>query len=204
MMKLIELHNEIDEITRIFLSAKFYELDFKYINSVKTRLPIVYNTFYSFVERIYHSVSVALILDLCKLFDKREKYSFLKLKNKMLDNYEKSELCNHMSKDEVENLFDLINRENIDIILKKMKETRDKYYAHFDRTKPNFKTIQINSDETSILISIAEKLLKSFESKYFNMSFDYNLNRSELGHNIFERLQEWEKYREEYGYIKET
>jgi len=203
-MKIVELRRELNETTKIFLSAKYYELDFKYIHTIKYTTPTVYKTFYLFIERIYHSVSVALILDISKLFDEREKFSFIKLRNKMLDNYEKSELCSYLPKDDIENLFSSVNNGNIDFVLKKMKDTRDKYYAHLDRTKPDFEKIQINSNETSMLISIAENLLKSLESKYFHTSINYDLNKSELGHNIFERLNEWEKYRAKYGYIKES
>lgn len=200
-MKIEELRQEIDEIIRIFRSAKYYELDFIYINSIKLSQPIVYSTFYYFIERIYHSSCVVLILELSKLFEKDEKFSLLKLKNKIIDNYEKSELNNYLQKKDIEIIFNPINSEAIELILKKLKDTRDKYYAHFDRTRPNFSEIQIDSSETGLLISIVEEILKTIELKFFNVSVDYNLTINELGHNIFERLDEWEKYRETYGYI---
>ena len=195
-MNLNELREEINEITRIFLSAKYYELDFKYINTIKYKQPIVYRTFYFFVERIYHSISVALILDLCKLFDKREKYSFYKLKNKMNENYGNSELCGLLSSTNFEELFVPLDSERIEQLLKKLKTIRDEYYAHFDRTRTEFGEIQINSKETGRLISIAENILKTIELKYFETSVNFNMSSAELGHNIFERLNEWEKYRE--------
>jgi len=203
-MRIEELRNELNEITRIFLSAKYYELDFRYIHSIRISLPVVYNTFYLFTERIFHAVTVALILDLSKLFDNREKFSLVKLQNKMLDNYEKSELSNHLPKNEVERLFNSINSNKIDELLLKLKSTRDKYYAHFDRSIPNFDDIQINSSDTDMLISIVENLLKILELKYFGASIDYSLTIGELGHNIFERLNEWEIYRETYGFIRDV
>jgi len=138
---------------------------------------------------------------LSKLFGKEEKYSILKLQNKIIDNYEKSELNNYLSRKDIELLFDPIHSETIESILKKLKDTRDKYYAHFDRTRPVFSEIQINNSETGLLISIVEEILKTIELKFFNESVDYGLTINELGHNIFERLDEWEMYREKYGYL---
>ncbi len=201
-MNLSELRKEVDEITRIFQSAKYYELDFKYVNSVKYKFPTVYRTYYLFIERIFHSITVALILDLCKLFYKKEKFSFLRLKNKMNEEYEKSELSVLVTKIEFEQIFEPLNTESTQKLLNKLKTTRDEYYAHFDRTRTDFSKIQINSSETAELISIAENLLKIIELKYFKVSVDFNLPEGELGHNIFERLYEWEKYREKYGLLK--
>jgi len=201
-MKIEDLRNEINEIERIFQSAKYYELDFKYINSIKYNQPIVYNTFYFLIERIYHSISVALILDLCKLFDKREKYSFIRLKNKMNENYEKSELNKQMPKSDFIDIFNTLNSSEIENLLIKLKTTRDEYYAHFDRTRTEFGEIQMNSKETSKLISIAENILNTIELKYFGVCVDFDLNKAELGHNIYERLNEWEEYREKFGLLK--
>lgn len=199
-----ELRNEINEITRIFLSAKYYELDFKYFNSVKYTQPLVYKTFSFFIERIYHSISVALILDLCKLFDKREKYSFIRLKNKMNENYEKQELNNLFPQHDFIEIFSKLNSVEIEKLLVKLKTTRDEFYAHFDRTRTEFGEIQMDSNETTKLISIAENILKNIELNYFGVSVDFNLTIGELGHNIFERLNEWEEYRGKYGILKKN
>lgn len=203
-MKTEELRVELNEIERIFMSAKYYELDFKYIDSVKYKHPIVYQTFYFFIERIFHSVSVALILDLCKLFDEREKYCFIRLKNKMNCNYEKSELNNQVTKFGFNEIFKNINSCDIESLLLKLKTTRDEYYAHFDRTRTDFAKIQISSTESGKLIEIAESILKEIQLKYFGISVNYDLTIGELGHNIFDRLNEWEKYREQYGLLRKN
>lgn len=197
-----ELRTEINEIERIFLSAKYYELDFKYINSIKYNEPVVYRTFYFFFERIFHSISVALILDLCKLFDGREKFSLIRLKNKMDDNYENSELIKSLPKHDFLELFLELENKEIENLLIKLKATRDEYYAHFDRTRTDFEKIKIFDKETTILISLAEGILKGIELKYFETSIDFSLTIRELGHNIFERLSQWERYRERYGLLK--
>jgi len=201
-MNIKELRTELNEVSRIFLSAKYYELDFKYINSIKYDEPVVYRTFYFFVERVFHSISMALILDLCKLFDKREKYSLIRLKNKMVDNYEKSELIKFLPKNDFTEIFSELDNKDIENLLVKLKTTRDEYYAHFDRTRIDFDKIKIFGKETTVLISIAEEILKGIELKYFETSIDFNLTIGELGHNIFERLSQWEQYRERYGLLK--
>ncbi len=197
-----ELREDLNEISRILLSAKYFELDFNYFNSVKYTQPLVYNAFYLLIERLYHSISVALILDLCKLFDKREKYSLVRLKNKMNENYEKSELNDQIIKSDFVDLFNTLDSDEIENLLIKLKTTRDKYYAHFDRKRTDFGEIQMNSKETSKLISIAESILKTIELNYFEKSVHFNLTIGELGHNIFERLNDWEEYRGKYGLLR--
>jgi len=151
-----DLRKEVDEITRIFLSAKYYELDFKYINSIKYNEPVVYRTFYFFIERIFHSISVALILDLCKLFDRREKFSLVRLRNKMVDNYEKSELMRFLQKHDFLELFSELENEEIENLLVKLKTTRDEYYAHLDRTRTDFEKIKIFGKETAKLKNLTK------------------------------------------------
>lgn len=201
-MTIIELRREVDEITRIFLSAKYCSKDFTYLHSVKYQNPVVYRTFYLFIERIFHSTCVSLVLDLCKLFDKREKFSLIRLRNKMVDNYEKSELMKFLPKHDFGELFSELDNKDIENLLVKLKTTRDEYYAHLDRTRTDFDKIKIFGNETTILISIAEKILTSIELNYFETSIDFNLTIGELGHNIFERLSQWEQYRERYGLLK--
>jgi hypothetical protein len=201
-MTIIELRKEVDEITRIFLSAKYCSQDFTYLHSIKYQNPLVNRTFYLFIERMFHSTCISLVLDLCKLFDKREKFSLIRLKNKMDDKYEKSELNSLIPKSEFVEIFNALNSDAIEVLLRKLKITRDEYYAHFDRTRTEFGKIQMNSKETSKLISIAENILKTIELKFFEVSVNFDLSIGELGHNIFERLNEWEKYREKYGLLK--
>ncbi len=197
-----ELRIELKEIERIFLSAKYYELDFKYVNSIRYKEPLVYKTFFLFVERIFHSISVALILDLCKLFDGREKFSLIKLRNKMVDNYEKSELIKSLPKNDFLELFSKLDNKDVENLLIKIKTIRDEYYAHLDRTRTDFEKIKIFGKETAKLISVAEEILKGIELRYFETDIDFNLTIGELGHSIFERLSQWEKYREKYGLLK--
>lgn len=202
-MKIEELRSELNEILRIFLSAKNYSIDFKYVNSVKFKMPVVYRTYYSFIDRIFHSICVALILDLCKLFDKREKYNLGNFCTKMQVGYSKSELRAFLSEVNFEELCNYLDLEKINSLMNKLKTTRDEYYAHFDRTRTNFELIQMNSSEIDELISIAENFIKALELNYFNKNIDFNIGKGELGHLLFERLNEWEKYREKYGILKD-
>lgn len=201
-MNLSELRHELDEITRIFLSAKYYEQDFNYLGALKTKYPNVYKTYYFFFERIFHAITVAMILELNKLFDNREKYSFIKLKYKLTNNYKNSEIKEYLTKSEIDSIFSSLDNEDIENIMQKVKSTRDKYYAHFDRNRTSFNSIKMNSTVTTKLISIAENILQSLELKIFKKTVNYNLTKGELGYKIFDRLDDWEKYREKYGLIR--
>jgi hypothetical protein len=200
-MNIKELRKEVDDLGLIFKSVKYYELDFKYLNSIKYEYPIVYSTFFLFIERIFHSVCVILIINLCKLFDEREKTSLIRTRNRISNNYNKTNLKNFLSYANFEMLFERLNSKEIELIICKLRITRDEYYAHLDKKRTDFVTISISSNETEILVSIAEDVLKKLELYFFKIDVDYNLTINELGHNIFERLQEWEEYREKYGFI---
>jgi hypothetical protein len=198
-----ELRAEIVEITKVFQSAKYYSIDFKYVNSVKFKMPIVYKTYCFFIERIFHSICVSLILDLCILFDKKEKFSFEKLCNKMREGYSTSELNNYQTKSDFDAVCKAINHDRVNFLLHKLKTTRDEYYAHLDRNRTAFKSIRLNSSEIDELISIAETFIKTIELKYFDShDISFELPNGELGHTIFERLNEWENYRGKYGLLK--
>lgn len=201
-MTLPELRQEMNVINRLFLTTKYYFLDFKYIHSVKLEMPIVYKTFYFFLERLFHSTCVSLILELSKLFDNREKFSLEKLCNKIRNGYSKSDLSYYQSLSDFDEMCKAIDHDRISSLLQKLKLTRDEYYAHLDRTRTAFESIQMNSSELEELISIAENFINKIEFKYFGNSAAFDLNKGELGHTLFERLDEWERYREKYGLLR--
>jgi AbiU2 len=202
-MDIEELRKEIEKLRPVFLAAKDGDLDFKYIFSIKDKLPVVYSTFYLFIERIYHATVVALIIDLSKLFYDQEKSSLKRLKNKMIENYQNNELRNHLTLEELKEIFAPLESSEVRTILDKMKSIRDKYYAHNDNIRPDFDEIRIFGADTGLLVSITENILHTIELKFFGYDFDYSLTRYELGHNIFERLNEWEIYREKYGCLND-
>jgi len=201
-MTVEELRQEKEEITRIFLSVKYYSQDFSYLYAVKFVTPTVYSTFNLFVERMFHAVCVSLVIDLCKLFDKREKFSLKRLVNKMHMGYATSELNSHLSEDDFDKICMVLENDRIAILMKKLKTTRDEYYAHLDRSRTSFPLISMSNLEFDELISSAESFLKSIELKYFNVSVTYALSQGEMGHNLFERLEEWETYRSIYGLLR--
>jgi hypothetical protein len=199
MMNIIELRKELDQLSRIFFSAKSYSYYFKFIHSSKSKHPLVFKTYSFFIESIYHSICVCLVLDLCKLFDNREKFSLEKLCNKMRYGYSKSELINYQSINDFNEMCKMLNHDRISFLLNKLKTTRDKYYAHFDRTRTAFGSIQMSSSEIDELITISENLIKTIELKYFSTSVTYDLTKGEMGYNLFKRLEEWEIYRKKHG-----
>lgn len=196
------LRKELDELKIVFQSAKYYELDFRYIYSVMNTLPVVYSTFHLFIDRTFHSSSVLMILNLNKLFDEKEESSLLRFKSRLTHKYQKSELRDYLEKSELDEMIASLYTNETNLILSKIKTTRNKYYAHLDKARVDFSEIKISSIETGLLISKAEMFLRKIELKYFGIDIDYNLTINELGHNIFERLDEWEIYREKYGNIR--
>ena len=197
-----ELRIELNEITRIFMSAKYLSEDFVSIYKVGNEYPETYNNFHFFINRMWFAVTVNLILDLSKLFDTREKYSLGRLFNKMTQNYNKSEFNNSFPEKNFLELKESINDKGVIISLNKIKTLRDTYYAHLDRTRPNIKEISVNAVEIKVLINTAEKILQTLESGIFGIATGYDLSDAELGYDIFRRVDEWEKYYLEYGFLE--
>ncbi len=202
-MKLDELREEIDQRTLIFLSVKYNLQYFEYLHSTRFDFPIIYKTYRFFIDRMKYAVGFTLIIDLCKLFGKGkdDKFSFQKLYNKAIYGYNKSELNSKLPKKEFKFLFDDFNSKDVLIIFEKIKITRDVYYAHLDSEarRKEISNIGIKGNEMRILVEIAENFLKKMELIYWNTSQTYYLSEQELGLNIFEHLNERNRYIEQYG-----
>jgi len=197
-----ELKSEISEIMKIFLPAKYYALDFQFICQLKYNNPVVYRTYQYFFERIIHSISVSLILDLCILFNNKEKFSLDRLCNKIMQDYNKSELNTYLSLDDFNLLCRPLKADRINLIFNKIKNTRDEYYAHLDRTRTPFDLIKVSGKEINELISVAEQFLKQLELTYFGNDVKFDLSDGELGYKFVTHLDEWNKYREKYGLLQ--
>ncbi len=197
-----ELESEISEIMKIFLPSKYYALDFRFLYHLKFNNPIVYTTYQYFFDRISHSICVSLIMDLCILFNKKEKFSLERLCNKIIQDYAESELNKYLSLDDFSLLCLPLKEDKLNSIVTKIKNTRNEYYAHLDRIRTPFESIQITSKEIDELISVAELFIKQVELTYFGKDVRFDLSDSELVYKFVNHLEEWNKYREKYGLLK--
>lgn len=200
-MNIDDLRYEVNIITKIFLSVKYYTDDFKYFNSTKYQIPLIYKSYHFFIERILHSISVSIIIDLSKLYNKSEAYSIPHLCNKLIENYSKQEYYKYIPLNSFCLLSDEINAICTSELMKKIIITRNKYYAHLDRNKPIIDLIKFNNSEIDDLLTKTEIFLKAIELNFFGVSQDYDLTKEELGHNIFEKLKDWEFYRKKFGLL---
>lgn len=197
-----ELKVEIEEIERIFMSAKYLSQDFVYLYKIRNEFPNTYNNFHFFIDRMRFAVTVNLILSLSKLYDRKEKYSFDKLFNKMQVGYKKTELNTLFPEEHFLELIQSFRNTNTASTLTRIKTLRDKFYAHLDRSRPNPVEININSEEINELVNKSEVILQTLNSKYFNTHVDYDLTDAELGYDIFRRVDEWEQYWMKHGFIE--
>lgn len=197
-----ELETEISEIKKIFLPAKYFAIDFQFLYQLKYNNSVVYRTYQYFFERINHAVNVSLILDLCILFNKNEKFSLERLCNKIMQDYTQSELNTYLSLDDFSLLCRPLKADRINLIVNKLKSTRDEYYAHLDRTRTTFDLIKVNSKEIDELISVAEIFIKQVELTYFDKNVSFDISDGELGYKFVNHLEEWNNYREKYGLLQ--
>lgn len=196
-----ELEYDLSEIIRIFTSAKFLSSDFKYLNSIESKHPIVYSTFYSLIDRLITSTSCHLVIELSKLLFERENFCLGKFLRKLVDRSKNENFQYKIKAYEFQNLLDQFNAATQSKVSHKVKAIRDEYYAHYDRNRTNFNNIKIKASEFDSLIYVLEIILKTLELRFYDKHVSYDLSQDEMGHKLFERLDQWEKYREKYGLL---
>jgi len=119
-----------------------------------------------------------------------------------MQDYNKSELNTYLSLDDFNLLCRPLKADRINLIFNKIKNTRDEYYAHLDRTRTPFDLIKVSGKEINELISVAEQFLKQLELTYFGNDVKFDLSDGELGYKFVTHLDEWNKYREKYGLLQ--
>ena len=202
MRKTEELRNDLDIIHSVYFSAKFNDANLRYFFRSYRNYSSTYNTYNVLFDKLSYNTWIALIIDLNILFNSKEDFSLQKLCNKLINNYKNSELSKFYTFKELQEITNLLNNERISILFDRVNSIRDRYYAHKDRKAISLTEINITLSEVDELLRIVECFISSLELKVFSVSvslFDYS--KGEFGHSIFERLNDWDKYREKYGLI---
>ncbi len=194
------LKSDLEQATYLLVSSKLFVEDLEYIHNSKKQHPVAFNTYAWFFLRTYHAIVHILIIDLYKLFGDKEAYSLIKFGRRLQESTD-AELKKRICKTRLHELNQVLVEKDITYELKKVERTRNKYYAHLDRKRPSFDEIRISSEQIRSFLRVAEYYIQAIRHWFGMPDASFENTKSELGHRFFERLSEWEQYREKYGLL---
>lgn len=156
-----ELANEkLKEIESILRRTNRHYLYCKYLNEPDglDELQVIYK--YRILDYARVAFIIVVIIDLCKLYGKGkdEDYSLERLLNILIENHEKINFAIKMSLKELTILKENLNTVKTGALYIRIKELRDKYYAHLDSKKIELRTVMPKFEEFLFLINEAEKI----------------------------------------------
>ena len=141
---------------------------------------------YKFLWRIYNSLYINLILELNKLFNDKENYSFKTLLNQLENNYKRIKWANNPDKSmfiSINSILDDIEKQDFK---EKIKDARDKFYAHLDINRPP--SISIKISDLDHLIFVAQEIVNTLYSKLDDTQQLFKFIDSDIGHCMVDDL----------------
>ena len=168
-----ELIEEIKNITEIYLNIRILNDNCKYLKNPDTPKEFEIRYEYTVFQGIIYAMDRMVIIELCKLYGRRnDNYRIeLFLKN-VLNNFDSSEYACKISKQQIEDWQNALSSDlNLINLILKIQTLRDKYIAHKDRSP----TEPINSFaptmvEFQYLFDFVEKVIQYFEKHINNIS----------------------------------
>jgi len=190
---------EIESIINIWGKASLFYKDSLYLSNPKSdkESELIFSN--RILNEIRYLLWVSTVLELCKLFDDNDKQCFNlhkfirkikqdknklifkdKLTSEILQIWETKLICKHT--------FDTI---------KKLKDLRDKYYAHSDR-RPELSPEELTPDIKSIeeLLKIGQEIIYDFQGNVFEIDQDFETPI--LAGKILDDLTKLNEYRDKY------
>ena len=170
------LKKELEKRHIIHFKAALFFLDSKYLNNPSSDKEKNVADKSRFIRKVKYSFWVMSVLELCKIYGKsNDHYSVEKLINKLLSNCSNSEWNQAVTREDISRMYEKYNRQEVQVIIEKLRGLRDQYYAHLDK-KPK-KTIfdyTPNYSEVEILLKLHECILKEISLKVFNSDIQFN------------------------------
>ncbi|MFC2138579.1 hypothetical protein ACFLTE_10420 [Bacteroidota bacterium] len=194
-----EYKNEIKNIIDILGKAKLFFLDTLYLSNPKTKKEQSIISKNRVLHEIRYALWVLTVLELCKLFDDNENhcYNLFKFVRKIRQDKNKSIFKDNLKIDTLDKwerkLQNLYASDTID----RLKDLRDKYYAHSDRTSELLpEELTPNDQSVKELIKIGEEIVYDFQGEIFDIDQDFEVPI--IAGNILDDLIELNEYREKY------
>ena len=160
-MTILQIENKIDKIIIIINEAKFLMNDsYKMLMTDTSAKHVIINR-NKFLTRVKESF--------WKLYDsKNDKFRLEHFLNTLIENHKKGEYKLLISKKELNSLLSFLQKEDVLEKVEKLKEVRDKHYAHTDENAKSLHEIKFYFTDFVFLLRTAELIIESINNKLFN------------------------------------
>lgn len=190
---------EIKNIINILGRANLFYKDSSYLSKPKSDVERRMINKSGVLHEIRYSLWVLTVLELCKLYDDNNNhcFNFYKFVRKVKQDRNKSLFKDKLRLKTLENWENkLQNLKTSDTIIK-LKDLRDKYYAHSDRT-PELLPEEITPNKQSIekLIRTGQEIIFDFQNEVFDIHQNFKIPMR--AGKILDCLIELNDYREKH------
>ena len=190
---------EIESIINIWAKAKLFYKDSMYLSNPKSDKESAMISKNKVLNEIRFSLWVLTVLELCKLFDDNDKQCFNLFKFIRKINNDKNKLIfkDKLTSTTIEDWEDKLQSKQTFDTIGKLKNLRDKYYAHSDR-KPELLPEELTPDIKSIeeLLRIGQEIIYDFQGNLFDTDQDFEIPI--LAGQILDDLTELKEFRDKY------
>jgi hypothetical protein len=168
-MTILQIENKIDKIIIIINEAKFLMNDsYKMLMTDTSAKHVIINR-NKFLTRVKESFWKLAVIELAKIYDsKNDKFRLEHFLNTLIENHKKGEYKLLISKKELNSLLSFLQKEDVLEKVEKLKEVRDKHYAHTDENAKSLHEIKFYFTDFVFLLRTAELIIESINNKLFN------------------------------------
>jgi len=168
-MTILQIEKKIDKIIIIINEAKFLMNDsYKMLMTDTSAKHVIINR-NKFLTRVKESFWKLAVIELAKIYDsKNDKFRLEHFLNTLIENHKKGEYKLLISKKELNSLLSFLQKEDVLEKVEKLKEVRDKHYAHTDENAKSLHEIKFYFTDFVFLLRTAELIIESINNKLFN------------------------------------
>ena len=168
-MTILQIENKIDKIIIIINEAKFLMNDsYKMLMTDTSAKHVIINR-NKFLTRVKESFWKLAVIELAKIYDsKNDKFRLEHFLNTLIENHKKGEYKLLISIKELNSLLSFLQKEDVLEKVEKLKEVRDKHYAHTDENAKSLHEIKFYFTDFVFLLRTAELIIESINNKLFN------------------------------------
>lgn len=190
---------EIESIINIWGKAKLFYKDALYLSNPKSakESELIFRNI--ILNEIRYLLWLSTVLELCKLFDDNDKQCFNlhKFIRKIQQDKNKLIFKDKLTSEILKVWETKLKCKQTSDTIKKLKDLRDKYYAHSDR-RPELSPEELTPDIKSIeeLLMIGQEIIYDFQGNIFETDQDFETPI--LAGKILDDLAELNEYRDKH------
>jgi len=194
-----ELHSHLRDIFTILYRAVLFYRDAYYLNNPDSIEETVIANSSSFIKRTRYAYWFVAVIELCKLFGKKnDNFSLYKLLNILCNNFKSSEWYSIQNLQTIKDLQGKINSTEIQTLINNLHGIRDKYYAHSDKNpEKSLEEYTPEFLEVDKLIELSKQIITRIALDLCNIQFIIEHPGKRRASNILEDLYNLEQYEKE-------